>query len=566
MGGVVDVKTRDDFAEDGKLIWGSDILDSQLFYEGKVGKKKKHGLAIGARRSYIDLLLAPLLGNAGFTIKPRYWDYQVKWVPELENDQSFSTFVYGFDDVLLLSTPDDFAQGADQDTQGDFRTKYNSHRVLSRYQKQLSDSVHLDITPSLGVDTAYLGLGQEFALSNSLYLMELRVQTPWEVNEHLTVVPGMDVFGGWWGFEFQSAIRITDIDDPLAERESIGFDGQGQIWSPDLFLKANIRPLHDTDKWLITPGLRMNNVFLTVNGEITGEADVPPDYSLSIDPRLLSRYAFTDAFAVKGSVGLYHQPPQGNEAIGVGSEADVAHEQAATGSIGWEHKLTNAVHYDVDLFYKNMSDLILYDEAWTGFGSQPFFNGGDGRAYGLEVIARHEPVGNFFGWVSYTLSRAVRRDPPYCDEADDVTGFQLLAGTSDCFYQFDFDQTHIFSAQGGYDLPYDFGVSAQVQYVTGNPSDPLNAAIYDADGDFYNGFPTGDNNSSRLPPYFQTSIRADKLFTFKRWQLETYVDLINVVRGVNPELESYAYDYSESAYVRGLPFIPNLGLEARFWL
>ena len=64
----------------------------------------------------------------------------------------------------------------------------------------------------------------------------------------------------------------------------------------------------------------------------------------------------------------------------------------------------------------------------------------------------------------------------------------------------------------------------------------------------------------RLPPFFQTSLRADKLITFRRWQLETYVDLINVVRGVNPEFELYNYDYTDFAYVRGFPFVPNLGL------
>ena len=68
-----------------------------------------------------------------------------------------------------------------------------------------------------------------------------------------------------------------------------------------------------------------------------------------------------------------------------------------------------------------------------------------------------------------------------------------------------------------------------------------------------------------MPPFFQTSVRFDKLWTFKRWQLETYVDLLNVVRGVNPEFTVYNYDYTESAYVRGLPFIPNIGLEAKFF-
>ena len=37
--------------------------------------------------------------------------------------------------------------------------------------------------------------------------------------------------------------------------------------------------------------------------------------------------------------------------------------------------------------------------------------------------------------------------------------------------------------------------------------------------------------------------------------------IINALRGVNPEITQYNYDYSQHAFVRGLPFIPNLGLE-----
>ena len=41
MAGTVDVKTRTDFEENGKLAWGTDILDTQLYYEDKLGKKNK---------------------------------------------------------------------------------------------------------------------------------------------------------------------------------------------------------------------------------------------------------------------------------------------------------------------------------------------------------------------------------------------------------------------------------------------------------------------------------------------------------------------------------------------
>ncbi len=563
MGGTIDVKTKRDFGDDPKLVWGTDILDSQLFFEGKLGKNKKHGLAVGARRSYIDVFLPIFTSGTGFTIKPRYWDYQVKWAPQLEGDTQTSIFWYGFDDKLTVGTPDDVAQGADQDTQGDLGVQYNSHRVVGHWRKEFSERLALEFTPSVGVDTSNLGLGDAFTLKNGTLLGNVRGQLEWQASDAVEVVPGFDVYGGFWWFEFASAVSFEAAEDPLAEREPVGFDGQGNFWSPDPFVKVNLRPLDHRDRWLVTPGLRVNTTFLSTAGEISGGDDRRNSVTQSLDPRVLSRFEVVpERFALKAATGLYHQPPQPQEAVGVGTAANVGYERSWASSLGFEQRINQAVHYNVDVFYRSMDEQIVFNEAWTGFGTNPFVNEGLGRAYGIETILRHDPTNRFFGWISYTLSRSVRNDhPSSCEDAEGDDFF----GTGDCWTRFDFDQTHILSAQGGYDLPHDFGISAQVQYVTGNPFSPYNAGVYDADSDLYNGFAVGPENSERLPPFVQTSLRADKRFTFKSWQLEAYVDLLNVVRGVNPEFTIYNYDFSEYAYVRGLPFIPNIGIEAEFF-
>ncbi len=565
MGGVVDVRTKSEFDEGGRISFGADILDSQVMFEKQVGKEgHKHGLAIGARRSYIDLFIPFFTGDTGFIVKPRYWDYQIKWVPPTQKDRRASLFLYGFDDVLEISTPEDVAQGSDQDTQGDFRTQYNTHRLVGQWGRPLSDTLRLDGTAALGVDTAYLGLGQEFTLSNLQLLGELRAEMPFSPTPHISFVPGVDFLGGSWGFDFSSAVKITDFDDPLKEREGVSFDGSGSFWSPDPWMRLDLRPLTDADRWLLSPGLRFNAITLVANGAITGGSDVVTTTTTSFDPRLLTRYTVSDRVSLKASSGLYHQPPQPQEAIGVGTVSDVFHETSWSSSVGWEQRINNAVHYDVDVFYRRMSDLIVYDEAWTGFGSNPFVNLGDGRAAGVEVILRHDPVGPFFGWISYTLSRSARRDSPTCGAATPPTTGGDLFGSGDCWYLFDFDQTHIASAQGSLKLPAAFEVSAQVQYVTGNPTDLYDTAVYDVDGNFHNGLSVSDN-LTRLPPYAQTSIRLDRDWVFKKWRLDTYVDLMNLVRGVNSEFTTYNYDYTEVAYVRGLPFIPNIGFEVMLW-
>ncbi|MEZ4234861.1 MAG: TonB family protein [Myxococcota bacterium] len=564
MGGTVNVRTKTTFDQD-EIVWGTDILDSQIYYQGHPDKKDKHGLAIGFRRSYIDLFIPLFLGNTDYVLKPRYWDYQLKWIPELPHDE-FSVFVYGFDDLLRVATPADVAQGSDQDTQGALAVRYNSHRALVRWMHPFSERLSMELLPSVGIDSGETGLGQDFGLRSTNLLTQLRGQLSWTPFPELEVVPGTDVLGGVWGFDFLSAINIEAIDDPLAERERVQFSGNGALLSPDVFLRANLRPLdHGSERLLISPGVRANLVGFTTRGELAGTEPLPPTLDASLDPRILGRWQVVeDQFALKAATGLYNQPPQPQEALGVGTGATTSFERSWSTTFGWEQRLTPAIHYDVDLFYRQMDRLIVFDEAWTGFGSNPFVNGGAGRAYGLEIMARHDPVGPFFGWVSYTLSRAARRDPYVCTEGD-PSDENLLLGTGPCWYRFDFDQTHIFSAQAGYDLPFDFGISAQVQYVTGNPASLYDTGVYDADSDFYNPFRVGQINEDRLPPYFQTSLRFDKLWTFRTWQLDTYVDLLNAVRGVNAEFTLYNFDYTEAAYLRGLPFIPNIGIEAKFY-
>ncbi len=548
MGGVIDVKTKSTFDENGKVSFGADILDSQIYFEGMIGSEKKHGLAVGARRSYVDVFIPLFTPEGNYTIKPRYWDYSMKYLHEAGQDRKGQVFVYGFNDVLRLGTPAEVSQGPDADFQGDVSIEYASHRVVANYQTPLSDHWSLNTTPSVGIDYSYTNFGESLKLDSINSLVELRSELAFEPNEHISLAPGVDFIGAGWKFEFTAPFTLAQADDPLAERESVFLDGKGAWFGPDIYLNAKWRPLNDPDKWLIAPSIRGNITRQTVKGSVTGDAGAPW-MKTSADPRLATRFQLTDSFVIKGASGIYHQPPQPSESVGLGSDNNLKYEYAWNSSLGFEHQISPIMVWDVDLFYRDMQNLVEFDDSFGSFGDNTWVNSGLGRAYGGELIVRHNPANNFFGWVSYTLSKSERKVNRDQEEWQD----------------FDFDQTHIFSAQGGYDLPKDFGVSAQVQYVTGNPDSPFNAGIYDFDWDSYNGFRVGPSNSERLPPFFQTSVRLDKLWTFRTWQMTTYVDLLNTVRGVNPEFTIYSYDYSDFAYVRGLPFIPNIGIEGTFY-
>lgn len=560
MGGTVNVRTKQTF-DRMKISGGFDILDAQAWFEGPVDKKKNHAIALGARRSYIDAFIPLLTGGSGFNIQPIYWDYQFKYIPKLPGEQNLNVFVFGFRDTIDVSTPDDVAQGSSQQTQGNISTAYMTHTVALRYTKQFSETVRFMFQPSLALTTVDAGLGNSFRIATSSLATHIRAEAGWQMHPAIEMVGGVDFRGGPFNFDFQSGLSFADLDDPLAEPDPIGFDGQTTRWFTAPWLEFNVRPLKDRSRWLLQPAIRYDSTVITTGGGITlldgpdGASepdDIEPTYIHSLDPRLGTRFIAYEKgdmlVTLKGSTGLYHQPPQVFQSFALGGNSTIRSERSWNSSVGIEHRVNQAISWDLEGFYRSMSDLIGFNNGLGASSSEPFVNGGEGYAAGFEVQIRHAPVNRFFGWISYTFSRSFRRNSPDAE-----------------WVPFNYDQPHIFSAQGGYNFPFDIGLSAQLQVVSGNPFTPNNAGIYDADTNSYNGFSVGSRNSERLPTFVQTSIRLDKTFTFKTWQLEAYVEVINALRGVNAEGTVYNYDFSEYAFIRGLPTIPNIGLEFRYY-
>jgi TonB family protein len=539
MGGVIDVTTQSTFPERTRVAWNTDLLDSGAVVAGSFGTEHQHGFGIAARRSYIDALLPVLLGDDGFTVKPRWYDYQAKYAYQGKAPWKASALLFGFDDVLTASSPEGFAQGSDPSAQGDLGTHYSTHRLVLDASVPLGEDWSLRLTPAFGRDSTDVLLGDQLRLVQGQWLAEVRAEAAWQPSDALRVVQGVDFIGGRADFDILLPFNPEDLAsfDPLAEREPYGISGVQDGWGPDTYVLAEWRPLRDPDALLVAPGLR--GLFL----DIPGEARI-----LAADPRLAMKWRTRPGTLLKGSVGLYHQPPQPFQLYRQGAmRADLDAEQALASSVGIEQRLGPAMQLEVEAFHKAMRSLVVNNPGFRTLSDPLFLNEGVGRVYGVEAMLRRERVGNLFGWVSYTLSRSERKDHPDSD-----------------WYVFDVDQTHIFVALAGYRLPYDVEVSGKAEYTTGNPTTPYDLGVYDVDQDRYRGFRTGARNSQRLPPYAALSLRADKMFTFRTWQLSLYCDLLNVLRGTNPEFEVYNYDFTERTYIRGLPFLPSPGFEAKF--
>ena len=544
-GGVIDVQTSDEYPERTKLTWKTDVLDSGFHIATRLGKKgeeKNIGFQAAARRSYIDFFIPIFAGDTGFFVKPRWYDYQAKF-STLNNDTDKVTgFIFGFQDLLFIQTPDDFAQGEDQDTQGDLNASYQTHRMMMRWEHKFNKDLTLMLQPTMGVDTIGVGLGSSFELDQTFWQLANRAELRWQANKTTAITFGLDSTATRYVIEFALPFSPSAGSiDPTDEREDFRQEITGWFLTPDPFVDVRWRPFDGSDKLLINPGLRLN-VFRV------GE----PAPLVGPDPRLAMRWQITETTAVKGGTGLYQQPPQGQEFGLDDDNLTINLERSWASEVGFEQRIGEAGSVDWTGFYKRLDRLIVTNPDFADADTDSFYvNEGRGRIMGMEILARRALVDQWFGWVSYTLSKSERNDYPTrtIDEGND-------------WYRFDFDQTHILTVVGGYRLPYDFEVSSRFQYVTGNPYTPFAGGVYDIDGREYVLYPEADRNEERLPPYIALDMRLDKLFTFKRWQLEVYTDLLNVIRGENPEQVQYNYDGTEREYISGLPFIPSVGFQA----
>jgi TonB family protein len=538
MGGVIDIRTETEFPERHAVSWSTDIIDSGGLYSGRVGKDDNVGISVGARRSYIDAVLAPLSEQIGQSLLPRWYDYQLKVAPLDFAAGDFSVFLFGFRDKLIFSAPEDAAFTTNRNVDNSFSAQYGTHRAVVKWDAPINDRLQIRTTAAGGWDQVEFDLSDDLRFSQGAPVFTLRAELPWQAHPKLVIRPGVDAFSNLYDVTVTlpfSADQLASLD-PLSENETSSFTFDGWGFSPDPYLDMELSPLADPEKLLVTAGVRWSTLRLD------------NFFASALDPRMIVRWQPFEGGTLKAGTGLYHQPPLGQD-LGLGEDnIRIGFEEAWSSEIGWEQQFSPGLKADLTLFNRSMRDLIVANPAFEGDSSQPgSINAGLGRVNGMEVMVRRAPIDNLFGWVSYTLSKSERKNDP----------------DQDAWVPFDFDQTHILVIVAGYRLPFDIGVSTRLQYVTGNPYTPLSGGIYDLDQDSYISYSAGSPNSLRQPDYFAIDGRIDKLFSFKRWQLELYCDLLNVVKGENPEDIQYNYDYTESAWVTGLPFVPSPGFNAQ---
>lgn len=537
--GAIDVGTR---KGDAKALHGSaslDLVEAVGSLEGPVGKNTE--VAVAARRSHIDLFLPLFIPNnpdrGATVITPIYWDYQARADHRTDSGDELSLLFFGSDDKLTI-----IQKGGQKQLPVFVDSHIGFHRALFEYRHLFSDALSLSISPSLGwqtqsFDAAGIG-GGTYAAAQGASLTELtaalRAQVTWIASGAVTVRAGTDtqLDRASYSADLQSAQEIRNLGLPITQETR--FTRVQPFSQISEYVEAELK----LGALKITPGLRSDQIHWRDHTRVV------------LDPRLWARYALDEKTALKGYVGLYHQPPSGVQIDPSLGNPTLGLESAAQFGLGVEHRFSDVWNASAEVFYNRRYGLVQrVDPIALANGTvynPKYENNAIGRSFGLELLIRREITSRLYGWLAYTLSKS-----------------EVLHNPGDQWTAFTYDQPHILTAVLGYRPLPGWELSTRFRFTSGNPTAPVLYATFDADTGSYTAT-RGRFGDARLPSFAQLDGRAQRTWTWDTWELSAYLDVQNLTNHKNEELHVYDYRFRDQGGISGIPILPTLGVKARF--
>jgi TonB family protein len=544
IGGIVTVSMRplDDDGIHGSV--GADVIDASADVRAKVGDHVH--AAVGIRKSYLDSVLSAVTSEdvGNYIPIPRYWDGQARVSFDLAPHETVEVGGMASSDRINHTLINPNPQLSTHQTSGvDFQ------RFYLHYEKHTGDGSVITVVPWFGFD--------------STSLVNLFGTTPTDVTDSSSVL-GMRA--DWHGALFEHVRGNVGLD---AEVQLSQLHRSGSIGAPpregDVYVFGQPPPSQvSTDDWKTTiatmgafveadaslfddrlhlvPGVRFEPYVTATNKSLPTVGGNPAvgfsQENAVIEPRVSVRLAVTDRIMVKAAFGSYHQAPQPEDLSASFGTPTLGLSTAQHYLVGSAFQLTDALSVETTAFLSESQNLVVRSQELNPYDGHALDQTGIGRVYGTQFLLRQQQVGHFFGWISYTIMRSQRKDAPTLD-----------------WRLFDYDQTHVFTALGSYDLGHGFEVGARFRYATGYPRTPVIGHYQDA---YYEPI-FGPQNSIRIPPFVALDVRASKRFKLGRADCEVYLDVQNVTDHANPEEIVYNTDYTQRGYITGMPILPVIG-------
>jgi len=551
MGGLVDVGLRSpetrckdlagNFTEKRGCLHATaqlDLIEGRILLQGPLPIKGWSFVA-GARRSWFDAWVGPVIRNFGATVSslPVYYDYQFIVERKLSNDSRTSLRFFGSDD-RFAAILDPLAQEPAFGGSVQFATTFLQAQFL--HEQKLNANVSLSSLVTQGRTAVSFGVGT-YKLSMLSHPFHFREELSIRLTRGAKLNTGLD----FQIFPYEFSARSPEpprpgqpSSGPFSSRPLLEASQSVTGLNQGFYADAELQPF---ERLRVVPGMRIDY------GRETRQLDTSPRLTARFD---LAQGGVDESglpkrrTTIKTGVGYYYQAPQPYESNNVFGTLGLRSNRAVHYALGIEQELTQQVDVSVEGFYKDFDHLVA-----QGIPTDltRFTNNGVGKSYGLETLIRYKPDTRFFGWLAYTLSRSERRD--------------YEGGAP---YLIPYDQTHNLTVLGSYRLGNGWEFGARFRIISGSlitqvRATPSLPSIFAADAGA--SVPLqGQPYTERLPLFHQLDLRLDKRWQIKNYRVSTYLDVYNVYNHPAVERFSYDYNFAHRVNLTGIPILPSVGV------
>lgn len=545
-GAVIAANTRDPYLDQPQTVIDLSVLKASIFVERQINEKQAFYLS--ARQSLFQYYIENFLDDEEFklTTVPEYYDYQGKYQYTISDQEKVSINVLGARDkagILFDEDSDEVKQdpglsgGAEFsayfDSQGIVWEKYDDEgnsrvTTLSRLSQIFDFSVGSNI--DLDINAVDYSLRNQWSS-----ILNLEHELLWGFDYTLKNIAFDGVFDGPPCDEFRVDCRLVDGTTTITADDTININNY------DINLADNWAITHF---WTLTPGVSI----------------AYDDYTQQtfVEPKVQSRFEFYDDWAFTSAYGNYHKLPDdfGSYTKEFGNR-NLKQTEATHYELGIENQYNESWFWKVEAYYKMMDKLIVSRPSYDNYpGLTPeqyealprYTNDADGQAWGFEFFANKTLSDKWYGWLSVAYSETKRKNK--------------LTGED---FKYDYDQPWIVNLVSSYQINPIWQLGLKWRYQSGQLITPLLGANQNAeDPELYDPV-YGELNSERLPASHSLDVRADRTFHYPDWEMDLYVEILNVYNQRNVTGYSYSEaDYSEKEKEVGLPMMPTFGIKAKF--
>ena len=544
LSSVLDISMRDGRKDTLSGDVGIGLISSRMMLEGPIVKDKASFL-VSARRSYIDLLLLPLmaasdLGQTGYY----FYDLTAKLNWEVdERNKLYLSGYFGRDKFYMNERFTDDAGKRYTEKMGLF---YDNATATLRWNHIFGESLFSNLS---AIFSNYrLNIFDEGRRYRMRYMSGIR---DYGLKYDLTWYPQpahtvrMGALTTLHNFRPHAMVNIDEEAQLDERREELYRTLETVVYAEDEVRLGSIG--------MANVGLRLSMHSL---GLKTLQAHLEPRASVSV--------YISDRSSVKASYALMNQYIHllSNTGVGLPTDLWVPATEQVPAQRSWQvalgytydHKPLRTT-FTLEGYYKESQRIVGYLPGSSAFdvvevidGESPTTFGmswergvtsGSGRAYGVELLA-HRKSGRLQGWVGYTLSWNRHH-------------FAAINGGKPFYPKY--DRRHDVSVVATFDLTKRIKLSGTWVYGTGSAVTLEQASFYTPVHDYgdqlYEVYYFGPKNSYRMLPYHRLDLglqyQRQKRKTIRTWEFGVY----NAYNRRNP----YFY------YIQTVPVEPSGDME-----